>query len=75
MPDTGERREIAAQVNAKENETIQEQKKLLLPDPHARARGPARKLMVVPPPPEADATGGAGDTKVPPAKGRARKRK
>jgi len=75
MPDTGGRREIAAQVNAKESETIQEQKKMLLPERPAPARGQARKLMPVPPPSEADATGDEGDTSVPRAKGRDLKRK
>ncbi|HEY7837655.1 MAG TPA: hypothetical protein VIC54_03585 [Terriglobales bacterium] len=75
MPDTGEGREIAAQVNAKENETIQKQKKLLLPDRHAPDHGQLGRLTVVPPRSEADATGGEDDQGVPPAKGRARKRK
>jgi len=68
MPDTGGRREIAAQVNAQESETIQEQKKMLLPDRPALARDQARKLMPVPPPSKADATGDEGDTSVPRAK-------
>jgi hypothetical protein len=45
MPNTGERREIAARVNAKEAETVQQSQKLVSKTKQLAASGNAKSLM------------------------------
>jgi hypothetical protein len=45
MPNTGERREIAARVNAKEAETVQQSQKLVSKTKQASASRDAKSLL------------------------------